>query len=75
MLLLYKMEGCPYCNNVVKHLNEHGVAYRALDISDPVNMDELLHLGGEDQVPFFVDTDHNVKMYESEKIIEYIETL
>ena len=75
MLLLYKMEGCPYCDKVIKHLNEHGVAYRAMDVSDPVNMDELLHLGGEDQVPFFVDTDHNVKMYESDKIIEFVDTL
>lgn len=75
MLLLYKMEGCPYCDKVIKHLNEQGVAYRVLDVSDPVNMDELLHLGGEDQVPFFVDTDHNIKMYESEKIMEYVDTL
>lgn len=75
MLLLYKMEGCPFCDKVIKHLNEQGAAYRVLDVSDPVNMDELLHLGGENQVPFFVDTDHNVKMYESEKIIEYVDTL
>lgn len=75
MLLLYKQEGCPYCNKVIKHLNEHGIAYRSLDISDTVNKDELLLLGGEEQVPFFVDTDHNIKMYESEKIIEYIDSL
>lgn len=75
MHLLYKREGCPFCDKVIKHLNEHGFAYRSLDVSDPVNMDELLHLGGEDQVPFFVDTDHNVKMYESEKIMEYVDTL
>lgn len=75
MLLLYKMEGCPYCDKVIKHLNEHSVTYRALDVSDPVNFDELLHLGGEDQVPFFVDTEHNVKMYDSGKIIEYVDTL
>lgn len=75
MLLLYKMEGCPYCNKVIKHLNEHGIAYRALDVSDTVNHDELLNVGGEDQVPFLVDTDHNIKMYESDDIIDYIDTL
>jgi len=33
---------------------------------------ELLELGGQQQVPFLVDGD--VKMYESDDIIEYIKT-
>lgn len=75
MLLLYKMEGCPYCEKVLKHLEEKSIQFRSLDIADPVNLDELLHLGGEQQVPFLVDTDHNAKMYESEDIIQYVDTL
>lgn len=75
MLLLYKMEGCPYCEKVLKHLKEKSLQFRALDISDPVNMDELLHLGEKEQVPFLVDTDHNAKMYESDDIIQYVDTL
>ena len=75
MLLLYVMEGCPYCAKVLNHLNEKNLSFRVLDVSDPVNMDELLHLGGEDQVPFLVDTEHNAKMYESDDIIQYIDTL
>lgn len=75
MLLLYKMEGCPYCEKVLKHLEEKSLHFRALDISDPVNMDELLHLGEKEQVPFLVDTDHNAKMYESDEIIQYVDTL
>jgi len=75
MLLLYKMEGCPYCDKVLKHLEEKALEFKALDISDPVNLDELLHLGKKEQVPFLVDTDHNAKMYESEDIIEYLDTL
>ncbi len=75
MLLLYTMEGCPYCQKVIKHLESKNIEYRAMDVSDPVNMDELLHLGGDDQVPFFVDTEHNAKMYESDDIIQYIDTL
>ena len=75
MLLLYKMEGCPYCEKVLKHLEEKNIEFRALDISDPVNLDELLHLGEKEQVPFLVDTDHNAKLYESEDIIQYIDTL
>ena len=75
MLLLYKQEGCPYCEKVLKHLEEKSLQYRPLDISDPVNLDELLHLGEKEQVPFFVDTEHNAKMYESDEIIKYIDTL
>lgn len=75
MLLLYKMDGCPYCEKVLKHLEEKNLQFRALDISDPVNMDELLHLGEKEQVPFLVDTDHNAKMYESDDIIQYVDTL
>lgn len=75
MLLLYKMEGCPYCEKVLNQLEEKGLDFRALDIADPVNLDELLHLGEKEQVPFLVDTDHNAKMYESDKIIEYLGTL
>ena len=75
MLLLYMLEECPYCQKVIKHLEETNIPYRAMNINDPVNMDELLHLGEIDQVPFLVDTDKSVKMYDSEKIIEYINTL
>ncbi len=75
MLLLYKMDGCPYCEKVLNHLKEKSLEFRALDVSDPVNMDELLHLGGEDQVPFLVDTERNAKMYESVDIIQYVDTL
>lgn len=75
MILLYKMEGCPYCNKVISFLEEKNFEYRSLDISDPVNMDELLHLGGEHQVPFLVDTEHNAKMYESEDIINYLSSI
>lgn len=75
MLLLYKMDGCPYCEKVLKYMEEKSLQFRALDISDPVNLDELLHLGGDEQVPFLVDTEHNAKMYESEDIIQYVDTL
>ena len=75
MLLLYKMEGCPYCEKVLKHLEEKSLQFKSLDIADPVNLDELIHLGEKEQVPFLVDTDHNAKMYESDEIIQYVDTL
>ena len=75
MLILYMLEACPYCKKVVENLEEHNLEFRSLDISNPVNLDELLVLGEKEQVPFLVDTENNVKMYESDEIIQYIETL
>ena len=75
MILIYKMEGCPYCNKVLKHLEEKNIEYKALDISENANHDALMHWGGKEQVPFLVDTDKNIHMYESSDIIEYIDTL
>jgi len=75
MFILYMLEECPFCRKVMKHLEEKNIPYKAMDIKDPVNLDELLVLGGEHQVPFLVDTEHNVKMYESEEIIKYLDSL
>ena len=75
MLLLYTIDGCPYCKKVTNFLEEKNIPYKNMSISDPVNLDELLVLGGEKQAPFLVDTDKNVKMYESEDIIKYLDTL
>jgi len=75
MLLLYVLEGCPYCQKVLKHLESKNIEFRSLDISNPVNLDELLILGEKDQVPFLVDTEKNAKMYESDDIIQYLEAL
>ncbi len=75
MLLLYMLEECPYCQKVITHLEAKSLEFRALDITNPVNLDELLILGGDQQVPFLVDTDNNAKMYESEDIIKYLDAL
>jgi len=75
MLLLYILEGCPYCKKVIKHMEENHIEFRPMDVSNPVNHDELLILGKDDQVPFLVDTGKNVKLYESDDIIEYVDTL
>ena len=75
MLFLYMLDECPYCQKVKTHLEEKEIVYKSMNIKDPVNLDELLVLGGEHQVPFLVDTEKNVKMYESDDIISYLETL
>ena len=48
--------------------------YNEIDLSqEPEKVKKLIEIGGKSQVPFLVDTDKNIKMYESDAIIEYIQ--
>lgn len=76
MIELYLAERCPYCVKVRVFLEGAGVAY----VSKPIPLgaatsplkEELRKLGGKTQVPYLVDPEKNVKMYESDDIIEYV---
>ncbi|QGX93948.1 glutaredoxin [Haloplanus rallus] len=82
MLELYQSEGCPHCAKVRAKLSELGVSYVAHnprlpgdeggDVANDVTYDELT-AGGEDQIPYLVDTERGVTMYESDDIVEYLE--
>jgi glutathione S-transferase len=75
MLELYQKEGCPYCQKVRQRMTELDLDYICRNVpGDSSKKAELLtKLGGMVQVPFLVDTDKNVAMYESEDIIKYLE--
>ena len=75
MLDLYILEDCPYCKKVLTFLDEMGIKFNKIDIIDKKNEDTLVQLGGKRQVPFLVDKDRNIQMYESEDIIEYLKTI
>lgn len=72
MLKLYTTPICPYCDYVKAEFAKLGVKYETVDASLPENREELIKLGGKSQVPFLVDTDKNVKMYESRDIVKYV---
>ncbi len=82
MLELYQAEGCPYCEKVRDTMTELGLSYVAHnprlpgDVGgDVVNQqvyDEMLAVGGEDQIPFLVDHHHGETLYESDDIVEYL---
>ena len=75
MLDLFIMETCPYCKKVMTFMDEKDVEYNKVDIADKANEDALIQMGGKRQVPFLVDRDRNVQMYESADIIEYVKTI
>lgn len=81
MLELFQAEDCPYCQKVRTTLTELGVSYvihnpRTATKDDTRNeqtQDELVALGGKDQLPFLVDHARGITLYESGDIIEYLE--
>ena len=75
MLELFILESCPYCIKVMDFLNKKNMKYRKIDISNKESEASLIQIGGKRQVPFLVDTDRNIQMYESNDIIEYLKTI
>ena len=75
MIDLYILEHCPYCKKVMAFLDEHSIQYNKVSIEEKSAEDSLIKLGGKRQVPFLVDKDRNIQMYESLDIIEYLKTI
>jgi glutaredoxin len=75
MLELFVLETCPYCQKVMSFLEKEHMDYMKIDISNKESENSLIQMGGKRQVPFLVDTDRNIQMYESNDIIEYLKTV
>ena len=73
MLELYSMESCGYCKKVKDYFKTHNIEFIEHDVNDPENAIKLMKLGGKPQVPFLVDKDKNIYLYDSEHIIKYIQ--
>ena len=54
---------------------EVNIPFNKIDIKNNANEETLIKLGGKRQVPFLVDNDRNIQMYESNDIIEYVKTI
>lgn len=74
-LTLYNMEGSPYCRKVRERLSaldlEHIV--RNVPKNSPKRA-ELEQAGGKVQVPYLVDPNTGIALYESDDIVLYLET-
>ncbi len=75
MLELFVLETCPYCKKVMDFLEKEHMKYRKIDISNKESEDSLIQIGGKRQVPFLVDSERNIQMYESDDIVEYLKTI
>jgi glutaredoxin 3 len=73
MFILYYKETCPFCQRVLQMAENLGVEFELKDITESEEIaNELIERGGKRQVPYLVDTERAVEMYESGDIIEYI---
>lgn len=50
--ILYVKTGCPYCEQVLKFLGEHGIGYRELNVTtDKAAFDEMQKKSGQTKAP------------------------
>ena len=59
----------------MNYMKENGIKFHKFDTINNDNELKLLSIGGKDQVPFLYNEDTDEKIYDSEKIIEYLTNL
>ncbi|MDP3726456.1 MAG: glutathione S-transferase N-terminal domain-containing protein [bacterium] len=75
MLILYTKTGCFFCKKVLDRAHELGVPLEERNIADEKNLRELMEKGAKRQVPFLVDEERGVSMYESDDIVKYLNSM
>jgi len=74
MLTLYYKPTCPFCQKVTDLISELHLDVELKDISaNDTFREELIAKGGKQQVPYLVDSDKDIAMYESDDIMDYLE--
>lgn len=72
-ITLYRLHGCPYCERVVRWLDDHDVPYRSRFVAgEHSRRDGVARVGGSRAVPLLIDDDTGVTMSESANILEYL---
>ena len=74
MYTLYVKPGCPFCAKVLDLIEDKKIAVELKSTLDEGVVDELIAHGGKRMVPYLVDADRGVSMYESDDIITYLVT-
>ena len=73
-ITLYRLQACPFCERVVRTLDEYGLAYRSRFV-EPLHSkrDALKRESGVRTGPVIVDDNTGVTMAESANIVSYLE--
>ncbi|MGA9399864.1 glutaredoxin family protein [Haladaptatus sp.] len=73
-ITLYRLQACPYCERVVRKLQEYDLPYQSRFI-EPMHSDRnvVKRISGKRTVPAIVDENTGVTMSESANIVQYLE--
>ncbi len=73
-ITLYRLQACPYCERVVRKLQEYDLTYQSRFI-EPMHSDRnvVKRISGKRTVPAIVDESTGVTMSESANIVQYLE--
>ena len=72
-ITLYRLQACPFCERVVRTLNELDLEYRSRYV-EPMHSERnvVKRVSGARSVPAIVDRKTGVTMSESANIVEYL---
>jgi glutathione S-transferase len=73
-LTLYRLQACPFCERVVRLLEEYDLEYRSRFV-EPMHSDRnvVKRISGKRTVPALVDDNTGVTLTESATIVSYLE--
>jgi len=74
-ITLYRLQACPYCERVVRTLDDLGLDYVSRFV-EPMHSDRnvVKRVAGSRPVPAIVDERTGVTMSESANVVEYLES-
>ena len=74
-LILYELQGCPYCAKVVSKLDELGLEYESREVPrSHSERTEVKEVSGQTGVPVLIDEEHDIDgMPESDDIVAHLE--
>jgi glutathione S-transferase len=72
-ITLYRLQACPFCERVVRELDEYDIDYRSRFV-EPMHSerDVVKRVSGKRTVPAIVDENTGVTMSESANIVSYL---
>jgi len=73
-ITLYRLQGCPFCERVVRVLQDHDIDYDSRFVEAlHSRRDVVKRVSGKRTVPCIVDENTGVTMSESANVVEYLE--
>ena len=69
---MYVKTGCPYCALAIGKVDDLGLKVEYKNIADDAVAADLVERGGKRMVPYLVDEERGVEMYESSDIVDYL---